>query len=87
MNRRGFIGAMLTAPAIVRSGVLMPVRRIWTPGNYSEVKAYPEIIYGSGVVGFESRSGWHHMDVNRATRVELDGTVYHVYSIQFPPVA
>ena len=34
MNRRGFLGAMLAAavaPAVVKSGVLMPVRPIWTP--------------------------------------------------------
>lgn len=36
MNRRGFLGAILataTAPAIVSSGVLMPVRKIWTPAE------------------------------------------------------
>lgn len=36
MNRRGFLGAILataTAPAIVSSGVLMPVRKLWTPAE------------------------------------------------------
>ena len=34
IGRRGFIAGILgacAAPAIVRSGVLMPVRTIWTP--------------------------------------------------------
>lgn len=34
MERRGFLAAMLAAaaaPAVVRAGVLMPVRKIWVP--------------------------------------------------------
>ena len=34
MNRRGFLGTILAlgaAPAIARSGILMPVRTLWTP--------------------------------------------------------
>jgi len=32
MNRRGFLGAMLAGPWVVRSGVLMPVRPLVPPG-------------------------------------------------------
>lgn len=34
MNRRGFIKTILAAgmaPAVVRGGILMPVRQLWTP--------------------------------------------------------
>jgi len=37
MNRRGFLQAILAAgvaPAFVGSGVLMPVRELWTPRKY-----------------------------------------------------
>ena len=36
MNRRGFLSSILAAgiaPAAIGSGVLMPVRKIWTPEN------------------------------------------------------
>jgi hypothetical protein len=39
MNRRGFLSACLataTAPYVVRAGVLMPVRSLWTPKDLSE---------------------------------------------------
>lgn len=31
MNRRGFIGSLLAAPAIVRAEILMPVKQVWQP--------------------------------------------------------
>lgn len=31
MNRRSFLAGLICAPAIVRSGILMPVKRILTP--------------------------------------------------------
>ena len=75
MNRRNFIGSVLAAPAIVHSDIIMPVRRIWTPGR----------------PGFEPRNGWRHVEfdlwLDREVRVELDGTVYHVYRAEFPRVA
>lgn len=33
MNRRDFIGALMAAPYVVRSGVLMPIRPLWTPAD------------------------------------------------------
>lgn len=39
LNRRGFLGAMLaacSAPAYVGSGVLMPVKALWTPPAFTE---------------------------------------------------
>jgi hypothetical protein len=34
LTRRSFIGATLAAPAIVRGGVLMPVRALWKPSAF-----------------------------------------------------
>lgn len=31
--RRGFLGAILAAGAAVGSGILMPVRKLWTPND------------------------------------------------------
>lgn len=41
MQRRGFLGAMLAAPAVVRSGVLMPVRpTIIVPAGWVSIREY-----------------------------------------------
>lgn len=48
MNRRGFLRGMLaaaTAPFVVTSaGVLMPVRKIWTPFDY-DVEVLPLTVH------------------------------------------
>jgi len=46
MNRRGFLKAILaagTAPYIISSGVLMPVKKILLPENYMLTDLYLEI--------------------------------------------
>lgn len=56
MNRRGFIGAMLAAgaaPYIVRSGILMPVKKLWTPEipqAYAYLNGRLWLLTNSGVV-------------------------------------
>ena len=37
ISRRGFLASILAAgvaPAIVGSGILMPIRKVWTPWSY-----------------------------------------------------
>jgi hypothetical protein len=60
MNRRSFLGAILAAgvaPAFAGSGVLMPVRKLWTPplpilwgdGMHSDVEALNAFMDGRDV--------------------------------------
>lgn len=47
MNRRSFLGAILAAgmaPAVIRSGVLMPIRDLWTPSRKFSELTLAEII-------------------------------------------
>lgn len=51
MQRRGFLGAMLAAavaPAAVRAGVLMPVKKVWVPSQEIAAPTGP-IIWGDGI--------------------------------------
>lgn len=56
MDRRGFLAGILAAgfaPAVVGSGVLMPIKKIWTPSpiealqwNADELEFFDEIMKG-----------------------------------------
>lgn len=50
MNRRGFLASILAAgvaPAIVGSGILMPIRKLWTPDQQVGIDLAP---YGDDCV-------------------------------------
>lgn len=64
MNRRGFLSGILAvgmAPAFVGSGVLMPIKKIWTPEPTSGIalmRAYEEMeisVFGSDRVKVSSK--------------------------------
>jgi hypothetical protein len=51
VSRRGFLGAILaaaTAPAVARSGILMPVKQVWVPDQKLAVvpSSEPDKEYG-----------------------------------------
>jgi hypothetical protein len=58
MNRRGFLAGILAAcaaPAIAKAGVLMPVRKIWTPPTEIVFPIAPQ--NGDWVLAFEGVDG------------------------------
>lgn len=82
MNRRGFLGAILAAsmaPAIARSGVLMPIYvpkpdllRLWGDGMHDDTLALQAIFDGKPVFGAEPFS--------EGGSVYLSGGIYRISS-------
>lgn len=78
LRRRGFLaglGAALAAPALIRPGILMPVRRVIAPEPAPFLGAYPpeiDVDDGFDTIG----PGWRHvmLDCNgHRVRLLLDG--------------
>jgi hypothetical protein len=50
MNRRSFLAAAIAAPAIVRSEILMPVVKVWTPVSIDETSGWVVLVDGNRYV-------------------------------------
>lgn len=62
MNRRGFLTAAVAAPAVILTpGLLMPVRKLWTPANipimasdaYAEFESAYSAAYRHVTIGYK----------------------------------